>query len=144
MKRITTSIAILAILFLLLIVTGGVSVPPRRLTAYHLHQFSLIPVCAFLAALPGVPIRWFAYFASLAVAALIAMFSYHINGTSSLLNWDNGLSKAILPILIIVAVVTASTLSAWLRQILHKGFGKLMRNANKSVDSYKSTRADAA
>ena len=124
----------MVLLFLLLLVSGVSMVPPRRLTSFHNHQFALVPACTFVAALPGVPIRWFAYFAALAVAPQIAMFSYHINGTSAHLGWDTGLARAILPILIIIAVVTASTATAWLRQVIQKGIGTLIGNANKTSE----------
>jgi hypothetical protein len=132
MKRKTISILLMILFFVLLPIIATVTVPPRRLMAYHIQQFALVPVCAFLAALPGVPVRWFAYFAAIAVTPQIAMFAYHIRGTSSHLGWDNGLTGIIIPVLIIVAVVTASTVSAWLRQNIQTGIERHTGNANKT------------
>ena len=107
------------------------SVPPRRLTLFHLQKLSLIPLGVFLVALPKVPKRWYAYFSALCLTPFIALFDYHIAGTSRHLGWTGEVTRYLLPALIIIAVVTASTVAAWLRQIIQTGIQTLARNANK-------------
>jgi hypothetical protein len=134
MKNRIKTIVFMALWMMFLIFQACASVPPRHLTLRHMQQFSLIPLGAFLVALPDVPKRWYAYFSVLCVAPLIAMFAYHIRGTSSRLAWDEGIARFFLPILIIVAVVTASTLAAWLRQVIQTEIGKLKRHANQPLE----------
>ena len=136
MKNRIKTIVFMALWMAFLLFQACVSVPPRHLTHFHLQQFSLIPFGTFLVALPNVPKRWYAYYSALCISTFIAMFSYHIRGTSSRLGWEQGVAKAFLPVLIIFAVVTASTVAAWLRQIIQAQLGKLMRYANKSLLTY--------
>ena len=134
MKNRIKTVVFMALWVVFLFFQAFASVPPRRLTLFHLQQFSLIPLGAFLVALPDVPKRWYAYFSALCVTPFIAMFSYHIRGTSFRLGWEAGVAIAFLPVLIIVAVGTASTVAAWLRQIIQTGLGQLMGNANKTSE----------
>ena len=135
MKNRITTVVLFALWMLVVLGLSFTTIPPRRLTFGHIIQFSLVPLGVFLVALPGVPRRWFAYFAALAVAPQIAMFSYHIRGTSYSLGWHKGIAQAILPILIIVAVVTASTVAGWLRQIIQTGIGKLIATKRRSLSA---------
>jgi hypothetical protein len=97
-------------------------------------MFAMIPAGAFLAALPGVPRRWYAYYSALAVAFMIAVFSYQIDGTSYHLGWNEGVARAIVPMVIIGVVVGSSVLAAWLRQMVHGTIGRLRANANHTSE----------
>jgi hypothetical protein len=130
-KRTSKWLMVLALSFLLF--SPVASVPPRRLMSYHVQQFALIPLCAFLAALPGVPTRWFAYFSALAVAPMIDKFSYQIEGTSFRLGWNQGICRFLLPVLIIMAVVISSVVAAWLRVGLQTAIARRSRNANNTA-----------
>jgi hypothetical protein len=144
MKNRITSIMLMALWMFVVLGLSYTSVPPRHLTLSHMLQFSMIPLGAFLAALPNVPRRWFAYAAALAVAPQIAMFSYHIRGTSYRLGWDKGIARTLLPILIIVAVVAASMLAAWVRQIIQSGIEKQKGHANQTLKRTRQSRARQA
>ena len=127
MSRKTPSVLLMALACVTIWLSLSVSVPPRRLTAQHIGPFALIPVSAFVAALPGVPTRWFAYFSALAVAPLLGAFAYQINGTSFRLGWGQGILRGVLPMLIAAAVVTASVAAARLRMALQSAIGRLPR-----------------
>jgi hypothetical protein len=130
MKNRIKTIVFMVLWLMFLLFQASASVPPRRLTLFHLQQLSLIPLGAFLVALPDVPKRWYGYFAAICIVPFIAMLDYHIAGTSHHLGWTGNATWYALPVLIITAVVIASTLAAWLRQIIQTGIGKLKGHVN--------------
>ena len=129
------SMGLMFVWSILLVAGTAMTVPPRRLTLDHLLGLSLIPVGAFISALPGVPIRWFAYIALLISAAFISVSGYHIMGTSRAWGLGEGMKIYIVPSLIAVSLALASMAAACFRLRLHEWIKRMktMRTTPRSV-----------
>ncbi|SRR5258706_7610015 len=101
-----------------------VLVPPRQLTFDDVLQLLFIPMGAFVACLPGVPLRWFGYYSGLCAVPVLLGQSDHICGTLRTLGWADDFRAHLLAALMFVAVVFTSVAAAWLRQMWHKAIAR--------------------
>jgi hypothetical protein len=128
------SVAIMFFWAALWVLGAAMTIPPRRLTSGHVLELALIPLGAFIAYLPGVPLRWFCFYGVMCGAWRVLSLSPYIAGTVSVLGWDGSSRAYLLPAFMFYCVVLASVIAAWLRQLLHRAVNSLVgRHAGDST-----------
>ena len=104
----------------LLALSVVVMVPPRQLTVGDVLYLLFIPLGAFVAYLPSVPLRWFGFYGGLCAVLMELSQSNHMAGTLRAWGWAGDFRAILLPAFIFIAGVYSSVGAAWLRQLLHR------------------------